>query len=58
MATHVFRFALGSPAAPRTAVWRLWTRENDAFASVVTPRGELVVTVYPTGRWRIALGRM
>lgn len=57
MATHVFRFALGSPESPRSAVWRLWTKDNDTHASVVTPRGELVLTVYPTGRWRIALGK-
>lgn len=57
MATHAFRFALGSPDYPRSAVWRIWTHENDAHAAVLTPRGELVLTVYPTGRWRIALGK-
>jgi hypothetical protein len=56
MATHVFRFALGSYANPLSGVWRVWTHDDDVHVAVRTTRGELVLTAYPTGRWRIALG--
>jgi hypothetical protein len=57
VATHVYRFALGSSATPLSGLWRVWTHEDDVHAAVQTPRGELVLTAYPTGRWRIAIGR-
>jgi hypothetical protein len=56
MATHVFRFALGSLANPLSGLWRVWTHEDDVHAAIHTPRGELVLTAYPTGRWRISVG--
>ena len=56
MATHAFRFALGSLANPLSGLWRVWTHEDDVHAAVQTNRGELVLTAYPTGRWRIAVG--
>jgi hypothetical protein len=56
MATHAFRFALGALARPLSGLWRVWTHEDDVHASVQTPRGELVLTAYPTGRWRITVG--
>jgi hypothetical protein len=57
MATHAFRFALGSRATPLSGLWRVWTHEDDVHAAVQTTRGELVLTAYPTGRWRITVGR-
>jgi hypothetical protein len=56
MATHVFRFALGSLANPLSGLWRVSTHEDDVHAAVHTTRGELVLTAYPTGRWRISVG--
>jgi len=56
MATHAFRFALGSPASPLSGLWRVWTHEDDVHAAVQTTRGEVVLTAYPTGRWRISVG--
>jgi hypothetical protein len=57
MATHPFRFALGSRATPLSGLWRIWTHEDDVHAGIQTTRGDLVLTAYPTGRWRITVGR-
>lgn len=56
MATKSFPFALGSSASPCSAVWRVWTREDEAHVAVQTTLEEVSFTAYPTGRWRIAVG--
>jgi hypothetical protein len=56
MATKAYRFALGSPDAPRSGVWRVWTHEDEVRAAVRTTNEEVTLTAYPTGRWRITQG--
>jgi hypothetical protein len=56
MAIKVFRFALGSPASPLSGLWRVWTHEDEVHVSVRTTRDEIMLTAYPSGRWRIAVG--
>ncbi len=56
MATKVYRFSLGAPANPLSGLWRVWTHEDEVHVAVRTTREEVVLTVYPTGRWRIAVG--
>ena len=51
-----FRFALGSAEQPRSLVWRAWTRDDEVHLTVVPGAGEIALTAYPTGRWRIELG--
>lgn len=56
MATKVYRFALGSPDAPRSGLWRVWTHEDEVRAAVRTTTEEVTLTAYPAGRWRITQG--
>jgi hypothetical protein len=56
MAIKVFRFALGSLATPLSGLWRLSTHEDEVHMTVRTTREEVLLTAYPTGRWRIAVG--
>ena len=56
MAIKLFRFGLGTPASPRSGLWRLWTHEDEVHLSVRTAREQVELTAYPTGRWRIAIG--
>ncbi len=56
MATEVFRFALGSPAAPFSGLWRAWTHEDEVHLAVRATHEDVALTIYPTGRWRIAVG--
>lgn len=56
MANKVFRFALGSPADPRSGLWRVWTHEDEVHLGVRASRAELHLIAYPTGRWRITVG--
>jgi hypothetical protein len=54
--TKTFRFALGSLADPLSAVWRVWTQEDEVHVAVRATLEEVALTAYPTGRWRIAVG--
>ncbi len=56
MTTKAFRFALGSVANPLSGLWRVWTHEDEVHLAVRTTREEVMLTAYPTGRWRIAVG--
>ncbi|MEO8634488.1 MAG: hypothetical protein ABI587_04325 [Gemmatimonadales bacterium] len=56
MATKVFRFALGTAAAPYSGLWRAWTHEDELHLAVRAATDEVALTVYPTGRWRITVG--
>src|SRR6266850_763408 len=56
MATKVFRFAFGSLASPLSGLWRVWTHEDEVHVAVRTTSDEVMLTAYPTGRWRIAVG--
>jgi hypothetical protein len=56
MANKIFRFALGSPAAPLSGLWRVWTHEDEAHVAVPATLEEVGLTIYPTGRWRIMVG--
>ena len=51
-----FRFALGSAEQPRSLVWRAWTRDDEVHLTVAAGAGEIGLTAYPTGRWRIEVG--
>lgn len=56
MATKAFRFALGSPSATLSGIWRVWTHEDDVHLAVHSGHEEVMLTAHPTGRWRIAVG--
>ncbi len=56
MANKVFRFALGSPDAPRSGLWRAWTHEDEVHLAVPATPDLVALTIYPTGRWRITVG--
>jgi hypothetical protein len=55
MANKIFRFALGSPAAPASGLWRAWTHEDEIHLAMPATLGEFALTIYPTGRWRITV---
>jgi hypothetical protein len=56
MANKIFRFALGSPDAPCSGLWRAWTHEDEVHLAVPTATDLVSITIYPTGRWRITVG--
>ncbi len=56
MATKVYRFALGSPEGPLSAIWRVWTQDDEVHVAVRTALEDVTLTAYPTGRWRITVG--
>lgn len=56
MANKVFRFALGSPDAPSSGLWRAWTHEDEVHLAVPATPDVVALTIYQTGRWRITVG--
>jgi len=56
MANKIFRFALGSAAAPYSGLWRAWTHEDEVHLAAPTTSEVVALTIYPTGRWRITVG--
>ena len=56
MATHAYRFGLGSITAAYSGLWRVWTHEDEVHLAVSTASDDVALTAYPTGRWRIAIG--
>jgi hypothetical protein len=50
----VIRFAVGSPEAPYSAVWRLFTKGNDVFVSGRLMGRYLKISLHASGVWRLA----
>ncbi|MBL8985409.1 MAG: hypothetical protein JNJ80_03995 [Gemmatimonadetes bacterium] len=46
-------FALGSPDAPRSLVWRAWTRDDEFHLAARRGTEAVELTAFATGRWRI-----
>lgn len=52
----VVRFAVGSPAGPRSGVWRLWTGtgRSDVYIAARTLGGVVKVSLHESGEWHHA----
>ena len=48
------RFAVGTPSAARSSVWRLWVNQDDVYLGQRATTQFLKVSLHASGDWRIA----